>query len=142
MLLGGPLLIVGHTAAMLQTNWNRGRVVGRWPIAGFPERIRVHGRVFRRINWIWPDSTGVVVQYREESDRQARLLVLNSGEISLDDPDDQTTEQRDPAAPVRAAHDDDADEPAPARSLANLALGAVGLLLGIGLVSAILGTRR
>lgn len=63
-------------------------LVGPWTCEGFPERVIVGDRVFRRARWR-AGRAGVVDQYREERARSsAHLYVWDDGTWSIDHVDD------------------------------------------------------
>ena len=64
--------------------WLSQPVTGWWTLQGFPDRVRVHGRLFRRARWK-QEHPGVVEQYREEVARNSmHMMVRTDGRWTID----------------------------------------------------------
>lgn len=69
-------------------------VKGWWPWSNYPTIIMCEGRRFKKSeNWRWP-YPGVVAQYREDRDRNARhMLVHADGRFVIDHVDNANPER-------------------------------------------------
>lgn len=92
----------------------------------------MRGRVFARFDWATAHYDGVVTRYHERGPRRgAHISVLDDGTYRLD-PISGASSVVVPVAPKAAA-------PEQRTAWTRLALGAVGVILGFGLL-AVLGT--
>jgi len=107
-------------------------MTGRWPFDGYPKEVRMRGRVFARFDWATTHYDGVVARYHERGVRKgAHMSVLDDGSYKLDPISGMPAS----VVPVAAR----APETEQRSGWTRLALGAVGVILGFGLL-AVLGT--
>ena len=64
---------------------------GEWPWQGFPERVELEGRVYRRARWCRPQRG--VVQYREDRAQLSRHLKVTGGRWSVDHIDEHNPDR-------------------------------------------------
>lgn len=64
---------------------------GAWPFQGFPDRVDLDGRHYRRARWCRPQSG--VVQYREDRPTCSRHLKVTGGRWSIDHIDEHNPDR-------------------------------------------------
>jgi len=110
-------------------------MTGRWPFDGYPKEVRMRGRVFTRFDWATTHYDGVVARYHERGVRKgAHMSVRDDGSYRLD------PTSAAPSPVVAAAPR--APEPEPRTGWTRLALGAVGVILGFGLLAVLGGGNK
>lgn len=68
-------------------------VRGRWTARGFPEEVRMNGRVFKKATWQWP-KPGVIAQYREAVPVNSHhLVVMRDGTFVVDHYDESNPDE-------------------------------------------------